>query len=238
MKSSLIFLFLLFFVIKVQAQFTITHNTETYSNGVILTTNSLTAPDNEIGFYLNNTSEEIIKYKIASTQLVNNNGSTMQVCIGVACYPPGVTLGEVFPPSSPVSVEPSENSYIHLISSNAGTGSFPVDFVFKIYLLDDNNVETGTPFYFTYRYDPNAISIADTFAQSTSVFPTYSSDFIHVQAQERVQSSVFDLQGRMLLSHSFQSNPIIDLSSLANQVYILVVENEKGEKFTQKVFKI
>ncbi|MCC7520127.1 MAG: T9SS type A sorting domain-containing protein [Flavobacteriaceae bacterium] len=238
---------ILFFVFSLslytQAQFTIQSGSTVITSGHVFTYNTIDYPASKLALTITNNSTETKQYLIKVEDLINTTGDVFQVCINV-CYI-DIEIGNTYPlRSDNVDViltagASTANNQIYLLNMDTGNGTFPMDHVFRIYEVDSEGNEIGTPFFFTYRYDPGAIiSIEESFNHSTSVFPTYSHDLIYVQAQERVKSSVFDLQGRMLLSNSFQSDPTIDLSSFANQVYILVVENEKGEKFTQKVFKI
>ncbi len=221
------------------SQFSVTHNSETYTSGIVLTTNSIVAPGNEIGFDVNNLSTGIFKFRVAAVELVNNDGSTMQVCIGTACYAPGVTVGEVFPSgANPISIPVGGFSYIHLISENVGIVAGPVDFKFKIYQVNDFNSEVGTPFYFTYRYDPSAMSMEDQQLNKVLMYPSLASDYVHIQAENEVKISIFDLQGRRLIYQDFQTNPTLDVSALIPQTYVLVAEDREGRQSSQKIIKM
>ncbi len=235
-KNYYIFLFFQFlFLVPQYSQFTVTHDTETYQSNVVLITSSLESPGNEIGFNVNNISGSLMKFKIATVELINNDGTTMQVCIGTNCYAPGVTVGEVFPSGNPASIAVGGYSYVHLVSTNSGIATGPVDFKFKIYQVNDLNQEIGTPFFFTYRYDATAGT--NELKNNSNVYPTLATDVVYVTSDVKLKTTLMDMQGRWLQTNDAVINPVINVAELAPQTYLLICEDEHGNQFTQKIVK-
>jgi hypothetical protein len=70
------------------------------------------------------------------------------------------------------------------------------------------------------------------------MYPSLTSDYVHIQAENEVKISIFDLQGRRLIYQDFQTNPTLDVSALIPQTYVLVAEDREGRQSSQKIIKM
>ena len=71
------------------------------------------------------------------------------------------------------------------------------------------------------------VSIAETQTSTINIYPNPAQNTLYIQSSETIeQVSVYDISGRMLLQTNSQS---IDISHLANGIYIIKVKTAQGE---------
>lgn len=192
----------------------------------------------ELDFYVNNLSTtDQIFMKIEFVSAVNDDGSGVEVCFGL-CYS-NLVIGTSYPPGTEVvTIEPGQNQGFpgdHIVNLSDGGGD-PIEYVFRWYQVDANGTEFGDDLSITYRYDPNLglndLEV-DAFALSTNV-----TQYLPVQINEQVQMTLFDLQGRRISETSLASGMHqISVGHLSSQMYLAILENDKGQRTTIKFIK-
>jgi hypothetical protein len=224
------------------AQFEIYHDDVLVNNNDIFTSNSLEYPNNDFKCTITNPNDFLIRYRISVENLVNNDGGSVTVCLGTNCYTNSISVGDVFPEDGYESLDASsstEEDGIHITFNNSGNGNYPVDFVFRLFEVDEFYEELGPGITFTYRYDPDSTTgYADQELKGVKVFPTFSNTSVKVDSSVKISSKVFDLQGRLLIELPYNDFAVIDISQLSPQTYFLVCEDIDGRKFSQKIVKL
>jgi len=232
---------LLLFEVSLNAQFTVAKSDNTpLTNGHILSFNSIVYAQAALALKITNTNANTINLKLKCTALTNTDGSLMEVCFGPDCYS-GTIVNQVFPTSTVVSVGSGQvNSTAHFTNGDAvGNGNFPMDYTFKIYQVNGLGSEIGTPFTFTYRYNPN-LSNAEVSQQFKGVLikSTLVTSTLELEVQNQGTIKIYDLNGKQVYSGSLnQGNQLVDVSNLSSNLYIVNFTNNEGISFSQKILK-
>ena len=127
-------------------------------------------------------------------------------------------------------------------NSDTGSGTFPIDYVIKYYMVDDFNNELGIPVTFTYRYNPNAVlNVSDVKKDQNSFANIYSTlimDNIKIISKENGFYSIYNMEGRTISEGGIKKGEnLIDSSVLLSGAYIVTLKNDKGEIISKKVIK-
>ena len=73
------------------------------------------------------------------------------------------------------------------------------------------------------------------------VYPNPSNNYITIQHKQNLTEnydySIIDLIGRIVKSGKSKFNELINIENLTSGNYIIQIETEKGEKFTEKLIK-
>lgn len=237
--NSFILIFVVFFATKTFAQFNVLRNGNIVSSGHVFNFSSNTFPASKLDLQLTNTSTTSKQYLIRVENLINTSGAMFQICINF-CYM-GIQVGNTYPDRNDgvfvlnAGATSATDALYFLNVDNVGT-VFPMDYIFKIYETDGNGAELGTPFLFTYRYNPSVASVT-SLKESTLVSPTFATDVVYVTTDVQIKTTLIDMQGRILQMNDATFNPTIHLNGIAPQTLILVCEDEQGNQFTQKIIK-
>lgn len=234
-------IFILFFTLNtfIYSQFDVKNSGNLISSGHVFNFTSNVYPSCKLNLQLTNTSSSNHEYLIKVENLINNDGSMFQICLNV-CYS-GIQIGDTYPNrndgilSLNAGASTSTDGIYLMNVDNVGT-IFPMDYVFKIYETDGFGGELGTPFYFTYRYDPNTASVS-SLKEKTMVSPTLATDVVNVISDVKIKTTLMDMQGRLLQTNDAVINPVINVAELVPQTYLLICEDEQGNQFTQKIVK-
>jgi len=114
-----------------------------------------------------------------------------------------------------------------------------MDYTFKIYQVNGLGSEIGTPFTFTYRYNPN-LSNAEVSQQFKGVLikSTLVTSTLELEVQNQGTIKIYDLNGKQVYSGSLnQGNQLVDVSNLSSNLYIVNFTNNEGISFSQKILK-
>ena len=131
----------------------------TFVDNQLLEFSSVEYPNASLGFYVRNTSTELIGMRIEVESISGTDGSMMELCFG-ECYF-GVSTGSSYPtsPSMPnVNIQPGQtqtSSGDHFFNMDAGDGNTAVEYSFKFYLADENGIQEGNSFRLRYKYTSN-----------------------------------------------------------------------------------
>jgi hypothetical protein len=75
---------------------------------------------------------------------------------------------------------------------------------------------------------------------SVSLYPNPVQNILNIQntASNLSKVQIYDLNGRLLQNHALQTNEVsLDVSQLTSGVYLVVLENEMGNRITRKIMK-
>jgi len=211
-------------------------------NGTVLASN-VTSDASEIKFKVRNTGTTTTNVWARCQSLINNDGSNFQFCFGQECIGE-VALGGVYP-SVALTLAPNaaNGNFDHFLNYNTGSGTFPMDFVFKFFQTNQatqGGAEVGNSITVTYRYDPN-LSIDDVNQlQNTGVIikSTIVDNELTLDVLKASVMSIYDLNGKIVvnsnLDYGIQS---IDVSNLSSGIYLVNFRNSEGKSSNKKIVK-
>ncbi|MDR6921492.1 MULTISPECIES: T9SS type A sorting domain-containing protein [Chryseobacterium] len=245
-KINITILLCLLFSFQSKAQIALAKEDGTpIANGQIITYNTVNEMPANLHYKIKNTSGFPINIRIKITDIVNATGSSFQFCYLSTCLP-FVTKNAVYPANSKPAISIGANSEVSngytMWNSDTGSGTFPIDYVIKYYMVDDFNNELGTPVTFTYRYNPNAVlNVSDVKKDQNSFANIYSTlimDNIKIISKENGFYSIYNMEGRTISEGGIKKGEnLIDSSVLLSGAYIVTLKNDKGEIISKKVIK-
>lgn len=216
------------------------------ANGQIFTYNTTDEDAATFHYKIKNTSSGNIKVRIKVMSIQNANGNSFQFCYLSTCLP-SVTVNGIYPSnsSSAISIGPNSetpSTGYNMWNSNPGTGTFPMDYVLKYYLVDGFNSEYGTPVTITYRYNPNSVlsvnDIKDSKKSYAEVLETVVKNNIQVTSKENISYTVLNMEGRSLLSGNLKKgNDAVNVSTLTSGIYMITLKNNQGQIISKKIIK-
>ena len=211
------------------------------NDGDVFNFTQLTDPGNYLGIKIFNNSLEEIRYRIKVVSITNATGSSLQLCFANVCFN-NITAGNSYPNLPfPMDPESSTGDFDHFLNNNAGTNlGNNVEYVFKFYQVNLNNVEVGNTVTITYRYTP--LLSANSFAASDNLGVQLKSSLVsnqlELQVSKPVSSNIFDLNGKLInsqkLSEGIQN---IDVTGFNSGIYLLNLTNDNNQKSTVKFIK-
>ncbi|PIF45901.1 putative secreted protein (Por secretion system target) [Chryseobacterium sp. 52] len=216
------------------------------TNGQVFTYN--TTDENAATFHykIKNTSNNPIQVRIKIVGIQNATGSGFQFCYLSTCLP-SVAPNAVYPSNSNAAIsigansETSSSGY-NMWNSSSGTGTFPIDYVVKYYLVDNFNNEYGAPSTITYRYDPNFILSVNDIKNQKNIFAeiptTLVKNEIEIISKENISYSLHTMEGRTLFDGNLQKGKnSVDTSALNTGMYLLTLRNLQGQVISKKIIK-
>src|SRR5690606_20464430 len=168
-KIITLFLFALLSV-SVFGQFTVNtydsngNATGTIEDGEMFAFNTIAYAEASIYFGVKNDNPHSINIRIVYEEIINASGDLYEFCFGSLCIfavEEGVWYPEEGGPVVIASGDESPSDIDHFLNKNEGDGTnYPMDYIIKIFEVDNNDVPNGNEIIFTYRYDPT-MSISD-----------------------------------------------------------------------------
>lgn len=240
----IILLFVGFLFTNAQLALALPDNTP-ITNGQIFTFNSTGEATSTFTYKMINTSSSEIRVRIQVTSIVNGSGNGFQFCYYLFCLA-NIYSGQILPAEeddpiilAPNAVEGPLGYTMH--NDNLGTGTYPIDYNFKYYMVDVNNNEIGNSISFTYRYDPNAASV-DDINQAKNAFVqienTKFKDELVLIAKQKSTMNLFNVDGKLVLEKSLnEGKNNINTSTLPLGIYIASFTDNQGNTFTKKIIK-
>ncbi|MEC3876700.1 T9SS type A sorting domain-containing protein [Chryseobacterium salviniae] len=215
-------------------------------DGQIFTYNSTNENIATLHYKIKNTSASSIKVRIKIMSIQNATGSGFQFCYLNTCLP-SVAVNAIYPSnaSSPITIaansETPSTGY-NMWNSNIGSGTFPIDYVVKYYLVNNSNIEYGTPVTITYRYDPNAIlSVKDTQNSKegfASIPVTLVNSSLPIVSEETVSYTLHNMEGRCLSTGNLKKgSEEINISNLNAGNYFVTLKSPQGKVIVKKITK-
>lgn len=214
------------------------HSGTPITDGQVVAFNTISFPTAEMDFYVTNTSATATaSVKINCLSLVNNDGTGFELCFGNECLS-AVEEGESYP-TAPVVLAPGgvNGNFDHFLNTNAGSGTFPKDYVFRFYQVGN---PTGNTVTMTYRYDPTLTVNEINELQTSGVIlkSTFVENQLDLDVLKETNLSIFDLNGKVInstvLKYGVQS---LDVSNLSSGVYILNFTSNEGITSNKKFIK-
>ncbi|WP_438962434.1 T9SS type A sorting domain-containing protein [Nonlabens sp.] len=188
-------------------------------------------------FEVTNTSNQDINVRIVVDQMVNNNGSDLQLCFASVCLN-SISLNTAYPSQAAVIPVGTTNSVGNYFWNKypAGTVS-PMSWTFRFQAYDANDNEIGTPISMNYNY-LGTLSMENSEIPSLNVYPTIVSDELNVSVDENVTATFYDLTGRIVKQvTSITNDQRIDVSNLTSQIYLVHFLNDQNQKTVVKIIK-
>jgi hypothetical protein len=214
------------------------HDMSPIVNGQVVAFNTATYPASELDFYIKNNSTSTVNVKVNCMSLINNDGTGFELCFGPECLS-SVEEGTSYP-SSAVTLAPNgmNGNFDHFLNTNAGSGVFPKDYVFRFYQVGN---PTGNTIDFTYRYDPNLTTEQIEQLQTSGVVvkSTVVENSLEFDVLKSTNFEIFDLNGKLVmnttkLEYGLQS---IDISNLSSGVYVINFTSNEGNTSKKKFCK-
>lgn len=241
-KIILSALVLLTFSFSTVAQFTVSKADGTaVTNGQTLTFNSILYAQASLALKITNTAATAINVRIKCQNMINTDGQLMEVCFGPDCY--GTTaIGNVFPASGSVNITTGGvDTSAHFFNNDLGISlSAPVDYVFKIYQVDDFGSQMGTPFIFTYRYDATLSNntVGGLSTKSVTIKSTTIDNNLDLEVNSKSDFTIYDLNGKLVLANKLDYGmQSVDVSNLSSGLYLINFIDEKADAFSLKFVK-
>lgn len=247
MEKIIILVLCFFLSILSKAQILLVKDDQTpISNGQVLTYNTTDENMATLHYKIVNTSYNPIKVRIKVMNIQNATGNNFQFCYLSTCLP-SIAVNAVYPSnsSSAINIDAySETSSIgyNMWNSNAGSGTFPIDYTLKYYLVDNFNNEYGAPFIITYRYDPSSVLGTNEIKSEQHPFAeiqtTVIKNNIHITSKENISYSLHNTEGRLLFTGNLKKGEsTIDTSTLNSGVYLLHLKDSQGNSLSKKIIK-
>jgi len=213
------------------------------NDGDVFTYNTIDEDPASLKFRVHNTSTtESILAKIECTSISNSDGNLFEFCFGGNCFY-SVFKGLMNPIDGPgYMIGPGSNSgdFDHFWNKKAEstTGDYPMDYQFKIFMVDPLGNETGDPVNITYRY-AGALAVNDVNHQNIATIKnTVVNDVLTLESKIDTIIQIVDISGKVLhTSKIVKGNNEINLRNLTPGMYIVNIANATGKMISSKIIK-
>jgi hypothetical protein len=188
-------------------------------------------------FKVTNTSAtETLYMKIFVDNMVNSDGSNVQLCFSGTCLN-SVNLGTGYPTNTPATIAPN---------SSTGTGNYfwnqnptdtttPMSWTLRFQAYDASGFTVGSPLSVTYSFDPN-LSVEEEEFTSVEIFPTQVKDELTVSTNKNLTAEIYDILGKKVKQVNVLSGEsTIDVRDLTSQLYIIRFKSVDGNTLTKKI---
>lgn len=238
----LAFCFVVSFALKAQIALAKPDGTP-ITDGQIFTYNTTVESLSTFYYKILNTSSSPINARIKVLDLVNANGTSVQLCYEPTCKFT-ITEGAVYPTSGSIVIaansETSSTGY-NFWNNNPGDGiNYPMDYVLKFYRVDGFNNEVGNSVTITYRYNPNAMGVNDANTKNLdfALVSTKIGNVAEIFAKDVVSYTLYSMNGTLVSKGNLnKGNNSIDTSILKSGIYMIHLKNKSGETITKKLVK-
>ena len=214
---------------------------EVLENSQVLEFSSVQYPNASYIFFVRNLTSESINVRAEVLNISGTDGSMMEFCFG-ECYF-GVDLNTPYPLNSFVTIEPGETQTSvgdHFFNQDPGDGTNPVSFQFRFYMVDSegNEVmsipELMTDYFVTYQYQAQSFSLDENFSENIQLY--LNQKILTITAPSEYTVSLFDISGKNIFTTQLiEGIHSIDLSSIANGIYILKFNDEFNRSDNRKI---
>lgn len=211
------------------------------NNGDVLVYSELTDPESYLGLKINNSSNQDILVKIKVVAIENSDATNLQLCINPICVS-NLIIGAAYPSDgSLIPANGRNGGSDHFINMNSGISTGQnVNYVFKLFIVDNNDIEIGNSITFTYRYTPN-LSTSD-FNQLAAIGVQLKNSVVtntlEFSSTALIVTSIYDLNGKVVVAtESTSGNQAIDISNLSASIYFARFTTLEGKHKTIKFMK-
>jgi hypothetical protein len=211
------------------------------NDGDVFVFDSAEEPASYLGIKIYNNSDTDINIRVKVLDIVNSNGSNLQLCVGNVCLST-ITAGNSYPNFPAVIEANSENgNFDHFLNLNTGIDqNAPVQYTLKFFQVDDNGAEIGNSVSFSYRYvSALGVSNFNALAQSgVTLKSNIVTNELEMTATKNVQYSLYDISGKSVMAQNISAGDYrLDVSNLNAGVYILFLQNNEGQKASVRIIK-
>jgi len=233
MKTLLLYIF--FFIgILTYGQFTVTNHAtdETVNDGEVFTfTEYGNDGDSDLSLIVTNNTSSSISLYLEATELVNTEGTQFEHCFDACRW--GITANN---PYGPLSLDANASTMVgavHFKNYDEGIDtSADVDYVLRIYQLDDQNNEVASV-SFTYRYSPTT-GINTQFSKEELQL-SYMPGIIKINNKYPATIGIFNLTGQKVKEVIFsEGTHQINTGDFTKGIYIIRAESHQKEMY-QKI---
>ena len=193
----------LFISTIISAQFNVTdYDDVSILDGDTRAFNSTVESNATIYFWINNESQtEDISVRIKLESITNGDGSSYQFCFATNCIF-DVTEGTIYPVNTgPVTIPAGGTNaqFDKFFNENEGDGNnYPMDFVWKFFQVDGDDVEIGESITFTYRFDPNLSVNEYQNNLGVTLQNTIAIDFLNVESLNHLNFEILSINGQLI----------------------------------------
>ena len=241
MKQFFTLSFFFIGLLLIQAQFTVaTQEGTPITDGSVFTYDTYGTPPlpngSDLSFDITSSSTNTMNIRFKYVSNLNTDGSGTNLCIFGSCIEEGdINVGQIW--STTIAAGGMTDNGDHFYNSDAGSGTYPIDYVFKIYEVDGGENEIGDSISFTYRYDGPA-SVEDIAQVGFKLYPTISADFVNLSINESVIATLTNLSGQTIKKYTFSKGTHqVDISTLSQNLYYLTLTNKQGQRSLAKIIK-
>ena len=211
------------------------------NNGDVLVFDSVEESYSYLGIKIYNDSDNDINIKVKVENIVNSNGTNLQLCVGNVCLST-ITAGSSYPNFPAVIEAHNQNGdFDHFLNLNSGIDqTAPVEYTLKFFQVDDNGVEIGNSVSFSYRYvSALGVSNFNALAQSgVTLKSNIVTNEIEMTTTKNVQYDLYDISGKSIVHQNVTAGDYrVDVSNLNSGVYILYFQNNEGQKASARIIK-
>lgn len=137
-----------------------------------------------------------------------------------------------------------------ILVESKGANGFEFEYSFKLTTGTDGGVDQVKTYMYEKMKDSMFVESRADFTGGTpvtgvkeissndmNVYPVPAASALNISVKNggHYQASIFDLQGRKLVSEPVSAHSAINVSELSNGIYILVVENNAGERMQKRI---
>jgi len=187
-------------------------------------------------FKVTNTSTQDIYIKIFVDEIVNSDGSNVQLCFSGTCLN-SVARGNSYPSTAATIAAGTSTGVGNYFWNQHPSGTTTeMSWTLRFQELDaPNGVEIGTPISVTYNFDPS-LSIDDSELTAVEVFPTQVKDELNISSNEELTAQFYDILGKRVKQITVASGEsTINVSDLSPQLYIIRFTNKTGKTLVKKI---
>ncbi|MDO5509921.1 MAG: T9SS type A sorting domain-containing protein [Weeksellaceae bacterium] len=239
-KISIILSLLVGTFLGAQSMFTVTLDNDAQTqivNNHSFDFNVVGYPEANVGFHVNNITDEPIVMRIYVEEIINDNGSNMELCFG-ECYT-GIIDRERYPLESFVGIPAQSNQgngdHFLLFQEPNTNELVEYKFIFERYSVPDL-VLTDDILTVYYRYQANMSVMDAERTDAVSVYPTLTRNNLNIKVQENASVTLHDMTGKQLQQLQLNAGThTLDVSRYGKGNFVLTFQTQSGLKTSKKI---
>lgn|SRR5699024_2870141 len=231
-----------------QEDFSITSNLGDIEDGKVFEFNIAGEDDSSVNYMITNESENDIYMRLMVVSMSNTDGTQFEACLGGYCYYQ-IAEGAAYPfPDDPAAYETIGSGE----SNSGGTGDAanhvknnkpegenpeePIVVEFEFQQVEETGSIVLDKVAFTYIYTPD-LSVDKHENFGVQILNTVvKNGELNIKTQEPAQVEIYNLLGQKFNTTKLTSGVnTVDVSNLSTQIYLVRIQNTKGEIKTQKI---
>lgn len=211
------------------------------NDGDEFTFNTLIFEDAKLKFKISNSSAtDNINVLAEVVSFTNTDGTNCQFCVQPECFfevNPGQTI-----PNAPIALAPGQDNgnFDYFSNTNPGDGTnYPMEYVLRFYMVDNNGAEVGNDITITYKYSPNiGTDEFDLKSLGVTLQNTLISETLNFDSNKSISFDVYDMNARKINSYKLNSGQHqVNMRDLSTGFYILIFKDNSGRQSHVKIQK-